>query len=120
MKKITFKTNYNNKMDCAGFIHIAPAPATPVPESKLNQAVFIETEDRSHPGKTFRLTDFLRIPLRELRSVFTVPSHGLEAEQFIVNYIAANPAAFLETEMAIYFYLSESDAGNTATNNRSP
>jgi hypothetical protein len=106
MNKITFKTNYNNKLDCICFIHIAAAPMMGIPESQMNQVYLIDTEDGSHPGKTFTLIDFARIPLKNLRNMYTRPSHAVDADEFILSYVAANPGVLLETEVAIYFYLS--------------
>jgi hypothetical protein len=107
MKKIVLKTNYNHKLDCAGFVHIAPAPPTGVPESKMNQVYTIATEDDSHPPVNYKLIDFIRVALKNVRSVFTIPSHGVECDSFILQYVDENPETSLECPMAVYFYVRD-------------
>jgi hypothetical protein len=104
MRKISMSTNLNSKLSCDHFLHIAPAPPEPIPESKLNQFYQIEVLDQSHPPVEVELLFFNRFKVGSAVDVFTMPSHGMDAFEFINFYLAQNPAADLGTELAVYYY----------------
>lgn len=104
LKIITFKTNYNNKLDCKCFPHIDIAPNTGIPESKLSDTVIeIRTADNSHPPVKTKLVNLLRLPLWQVNDALTYPSHGCNSTSFQEMMVMENSADF-DKQMAVYFY----------------
>jgi len=103
MKTMYFKTNYNQKLGCAGFVHIDRAPKDPVPSSALNQPLEIRTLDNTHPPVHKRLTSLTRFRLGEAVDCFTIPSHGMDACDFI-NWWKKENKEEEGANLAIYFY----------------
>lgn len=97
-------TNLNSKLSCDHFLHIAVAPGNPVPESKMCQIYQIEVMDQSHPPVEAELLFFNRFQLGSAVDVFTMPSHGMDAFDFINWYLEQNPSADYHTELAVYYY----------------
>jgi hypothetical protein len=103
-KVITFKTNYNNKLGCKVFPHIDVAPATGIPESKLEERIIeIRTADNSHPPVKTKLINLLRLPLWQVSDALTYPSHGMDSTAFQEMMILNNDIT-PDKPMAVYFY----------------
>jgi hypothetical protein len=103
-KVITFKTNYNNKMDCKCFPHIDIAPVGGIPESKMEETVIeIRTADNSHAPVKTKLVNLLRLPLWQINDALTYPSHGVDSTTFQEMMVVDNHADFSKS-MAVYFY----------------
>lgn len=104
MTILKMDTNFNNKLFCDTFLHISLAPPIPVPESKLGQQYQIDVLDQSHPGEKVELLFFYRFTLGAAVDIYTMPSHGMDACDFIQWFLSKNPTANHGTEMAVYFY----------------
>jgi hypothetical protein len=103
-KVITFKTNYNNKLDCKCFPHIDIAPVGGIRESEMEETVFeIRTRDNSHPPVKTKLVNLLRLPLWQISDALTYPSHGVDSTTFQEMMVVDNQADFSKS-MAVYFY----------------
>jgi hypothetical protein len=103
-KIITFQTNYNNKMGCECFTHIDVAPASRIPESRLEDTTIeIRTADQSHPPVKAKLIDLIRIPLGGITDYLTYPSHGVDSRSFQDKMVTENQFT-REKQMAVYFY----------------
>lgn len=98
------ETNFNKKLNCDLFIHISLAPDQPVPERKLRQIYQIEVKDQSYPNVSAEMLFFYRFPLGAAVDIYTMPSHGMDACDFIQWFLSKNPTANHGTEMAVYFY----------------
>jgi hypothetical protein len=101
-KTLFFQTNYNNKLACQCFIHIDVAPKVRIPESQLERPLEIRTADNSHPPIQAKIVDMLRLPLRDITSIFSWPSHGLDSLNFKLWMMEKQTPA--DQEMAVYFY----------------
>lgn len=104
MKTVSIQTNYNQKLSCDCIVHVSLAPPHPVPESKLGQEYEITVADKSHPPVKAQLLFFMRFKLGTAVDVFTLPSHGMDAAEFIEWYKTNNPGVTYGTEMAVYYY----------------
>lgn len=104
MELVKIATNFNQKLNCDFFIHISMAPPQPVPESKLGQMYQIEIKDLSHPGVEAELLFFYRFHLGSAVDIYTMPSHGMDAADFIQWFLKEYPDADYNTELAVYFY----------------
>jgi hypothetical protein len=116
MMKLKMGTNFNNKLFCDLFLHITLAPPQPVPEHKLGQQYHIEVLDQSHPGGVAELLFFYRFELGAAVDIYTMPSHGLDAVDFIEWFLKENPTANYGTELAVYFYKKVSINSNDFAN----
>lgn len=105
MKKITIATNFNNKLNCERFIHIAEAPEKGIAEKQLRETVIeINTEDATHPPVKTRLVDLCRFPIYQLTNICTFQSHGMTTNEFVRWFEAKNRNTSPLTEIAIYYY----------------
>jgi len=104
MKQITFETDFNNKLGCENFVHIALAPPRPVSEGELVEPIQVTVADNKNFKSTVRIVDLLRLPLSNLLNIHTLPSHGKYCNVFIEDFLTKNPNATLETPMAVYYY----------------
>lgn len=103
-KVITFRTNYNTKLDCKCFTHVDTAPPGGIPESQLDEMIFeIRTADNSHPPVKTKLVNLLRLPLWKVSDAITYPSHGMNSTDFQEMMVVSNNADF-DKAMAVYFY----------------
>lgn len=105
MNTMYLKTNYNNKMGCRGFIHVDRAPKNPIPASKLGQLREIRTADNSHPPVQMQILALTRFQLGEIIDLLSIPSHGMDAVDFI-NWWKQENNEDEETEMAVYYYVA--------------
>ena len=103
---MTLATNHNNKLHCQAFVHITAPPFGQVKEADLGKTYSITTADGSHPGGHWKLEDFVRIRLRDVRSYLTYPSHGMNYIDFITWYKQQNRSTGYDDFVALYFYTS--------------
>lgn len=104
-KTIYLATNFNNKLACESFIHIDEAPRERIPEQKLKETIIeIRTNDNSHPPVLVQLIDLLRIPLSDLTTTMTLPSHNMEWFDFAKWKIEQHPKTKTTQPMAVYYY----------------
>jgi hypothetical protein len=115
MKSIYFKTNYNNKLGCDAFVHIDRAPAEPIPSRMLGGTVEIRTADNSYPPVKKRIMALTRFRLGETIDCFSIPSHGLDACDFI-NWWKHENGETEGAELAIYYY-QEALENNVSSSN---
>lgn len=104
MTVVKMATNFNNKLHCDLFIHISLAPDQPVPECKLGKFYQIEVKDQSFPVVTAEMLFFYRFPLGAAVDLYTMPSHGMDAVDFIEWFLKENPGVDYTAELAVYFY----------------
>jgi hypothetical protein len=105
VKQIILHTNFNNKLACSKFIHIAEAPTTGLNETLLQQTVVeISTKDDSHPPIKTKLVDLCRLPLYQLTDICTFQSHGMTVNEFVFWHERTNRNASPVQLMAIYYY----------------
>lgn len=103
-KTITFKTNYNTKLECKCFVHIDIAPVGGITESKMSESIIeIRTADNSHPPVKTKLVNLLRLQLWQINDALTYPSHGMDSTAFQEMMVIDNQADF-NKPMAVYFY----------------
>lgn len=104
-KVVQLETNFNQKMGCDCFIHLALAPGRHIPESELaTTLVDVVTQDGSHPPVECRLVDLGRFNLAKTTSLLAQLSHGMDANAFI-DYVAEKFTGITPvTEMAAYYY----------------
>jgi hypothetical protein len=104
-KVIKWETNLNGKLGCTGMVHIDKAPAQPIPERDLDDTVIeIQTLDNSYPPVKYILRDLLRLPLHEVRSIMSVPSHGMDSFEFAKWFMNRNETGDTCYPVAIYYY----------------
>ena len=103
MKRIVLKENFNNKLLCNAIVHLAPAPARMIPESKMGQEYEFTAEDGGAMVRVYRLVDMVRVRLWEVPSMFSLPSHGMMNTDFIMWWMDTYKTDG-EFEMAAYFY----------------
>lgn len=104
-KTITIPTNYNGKLACDAFLHIAEAPADLIPESVLqNTDVMVQTADGSHPPVRARLVDLSRTPMYQLSSLVTYASHGMGLHEYQQWVVEQNPRLSIVSKMCVYIY----------------
>ena len=104
MQTLSLKTNLNQKLHCLFFVHVSAAPPVPVPESKLGQLYQVVTEDGSFDPIEAQLSYFTRFNLGSAIDAFTIPSHGMDAADFIEWFLKENPGSDYATELAAYYY----------------
>lgn len=107
-KTIYYRTNYNNKMSCHAHLHIDMAPREPLHQNQLDETIIeIRTSDNSHPPIKTKLNDLLRLPLNQLADIHTLPSHGMNAMEFVSKTLTENPKLNWDSPMAIYYYVKQ-------------
>lgn len=104
MRKIILDTDFNHKLLSDAFVHIAPAPVNPVPESALTDPILLEVRDNPALQLKVKVMDIHRMPLCKLVNAYTLPSHGLYANDFIDWWLNKFPGTPPEAPMAVYFY----------------
>lgn len=104
MAIVKMETNFNKKLNCDLFIHISLAPDQPVPERKLGQIYQIEVKDQSYPNVSAEMLFFYRFPLGAAVDIYTMPSHGMDAVDFIDWFLKEYPGVDYTAELAVYFY----------------
>jgi len=102
-KKMLWKTNYNCKLSCNGFIHLDIAP-NGIPLEKIGQIFAVETEDNSHPPVSVELVDIAKVTVEKLHNVDTISSHGMDKYDFIQFMKNKIPTINSETVLGIYIY----------------
>lgn len=103
VKKMTWKTNYNRKMGCPGFIHLDIVP-TGIPFSIFGQVFAIETEDNSHPPVSVELVDIAKTTVEKLHNIDTISSHGMDKYDFLQHIREKVPNLNNDTVLGIYMY----------------
>jgi hypothetical protein len=105
MKKIIWETNWNNKLDNKAIIHLDYAPTMPVSEKEFPAKVTIHTKDNSHIPVELELQYFIRGLLKDFWfNMVTMPSHGMNRDDYFDWMIKVNPKFDDKKELAIYFY----------------
>lgn len=96
-------TNQNNKLDCYGFvqIHFAPPHGT-IREHDFQKIYFVR---HNQQDIFLQLVDFLRVPFKDVSTVFTVPATGMQADDWRRDWVEKYPQTDDTTEMAIYCYV---------------
>lgn len=98
-------TNYNKKLGCNYMVHVDLAPSQTIPETVLqNTVIEIRTKDESHPPSRWKLEDLCRLPLNQLTSSITWPSHGQQSFEFAKWFLENNTGTGMQTAVAIYYY----------------
>lgn len=103
MKTIYIQTNYNNKLGCKDFIHIDRAPRTPIPSKDLGSIIELRTSDNSHPPVQKKIYSLVRFKLGQTFDTQSIPSHGMDACQFI-EWWKSQYGEGEGTELAVYYY----------------
>jgi hypothetical protein len=91
--------NYNNKKHNKVMIEINLAPAGSMPDNM----VYAITWDDGDTGY-YELTDFFRIPLKDIGSSATIASHAMYAASFQQWFKNQKPGVNDQSEMGIYIY----------------
>lgn len=108
MREVNLETNFNNKLGCGSFMHIAPAPKTDLTPELINQLMaedyLVKTKDGSYPESICNIVSILRFELVSLPTFCTLASHDMEADDFIKWVIGKKPEFNFGTKMAVYFY----------------
>ena len=105
-KTIFWKTNYNNKMACAAFVHIDLAPKQrPLRKTLEETSIEIYTEDNSHPPVKALLYDLLFMPFEQVSDYLAFASNGMTAME-LANFMfeTHHPNFSWKTEVTVYFY----------------
>lgn len=90
-KTIVWDTNFNNKLLCNAFVHIdLPPRERPTRAALAEMLVEIRTADRSHPPVLVRITDLLIEETWLFGDSVTLPSHGMQAEEFHQWFLQTN------------------------------
>ncbi len=107
-KEITWKTNFNNKLQCPAFIHIDFMPQQTVPNEVLMQKnVCIKTSDGTSPAVIRKLYWLQPLQLAQVTDILSFTSHGMPANEYCKWLINEYPGQVtMQTQMAIYFYLN--------------
>lgn len=103
--KITWDTNYNNKLQCQAFIHIDLAPTT-IPQRDKVEGITIEiaTADGSHPTIKAQLLDMLFFKISQCPNAYTLPSHGLTNTDFCHYILNKHKNLSFNSQLAVYYY----------------
>jgi hypothetical protein len=106
MKRITWETNWNNKLDSDCFMHLDLAPTLPVAISLMPMDITIATKDNSHEPVVTQLYSIIGGMLKDFYADFyTHLSHGLDKDAFINWWLEAHPGFDdSKTELAMYCY----------------
>lgn len=105
-RTVTWETNYNNKMGCAGFVHIDLAPSKKPVRSEVEKTVIeIYTADKSHPPIKAIVFDMFFFKLKNVNCFISLASHGLDEMEF-VNFMFEKygDKINMNTEVAVYYY----------------
>lgn len=105
--EMRWDTNYNNKMDCNGFLHIDIAPRKrPSCSTILDKLQFkISTKDGSHVPILVELHNINYFPLKHLLDMFALASHGMTAVELCdFLFIKNHTWLTFDTEIAGYSY----------------
>lgn len=106
-KLIKWATNYNNKMDCDGILHIDIAPKIYPRRSDLEKTIIdIKTLDGSHPGVSVMIYDLLPFVLKHTIDFWALASHGMLATEYVewlFDKYQGEGISF-DTDMVVYFY----------------
>lgn len=103
-RRMVLDTNFNHKLGSDLFVHITVPPREGVSESNLLEPIEIEVRDDPDFTCTVHLYDLYRVPLGQLRDVYTLPSHGLTSDEFKEWWMARFPGTDLDTPMAVYYF----------------
>lgn len=98
--------NYNNKLNCDVFIHIAGAPVKPLLASDLPITVMVHEEHTGGEHKEFgaELIDIAAIDnIGFVPGVITYGSHGMDSAEFR-KMMAAKDAKYTDKKWAVYIY----------------
>lgn len=95
-------TNFNNKLDCPHFVHIDKAP--PGLLRAANTVFELRTADNSHPPVKVKISDLIRVKLREVRSYLSWQSHGMDGYTFKSWALSHYKDLSAESELAVYFF----------------
>ena len=96
--------NDNNKLHCHAFVQIGPEPARPFPEKSFDRVYSISVDGES---RLYKLVDFLRMPFKDIGSVYTIPSAGMESFAWRTQYRQEHPEVTDDTPMAVYLFKRE-------------
>jgi len=106
-QEILWETNFNHKMDCQSCIHITIFPEgkdRPEPESLKTTIYTITTKDGSHKPIDVVIDDIIFLQVKDLLSLFTIPSHGMCIGQFLKYFGEKHPTATEDTPVMICTY----------------
>lgn len=107
-KPVNLRTNYNHKLSCDIFVHLDVAPPERVPQQVLDETIFIiNVMDQSHPPVTVKLDDVVRFPMRDLREICTLLSHGMSKQEYF--RFTEDKKWQPDTELALYYYRKVKD-----------
>lgn len=92
--------NENNKLHCNAFVQIGPAPGV-FKASSFDKLYVTRVGEEDH---FYKLVDFIRVDYKDIGSVFTIPSSGLESFAWHYQYKQDHPDVTDDTKMAVYFF----------------
>lgn len=107
VKKLSFITNYNNKLYCNKFIHLDFPPPLDIDIDELNKTTFhISTKDNSHPPVTCKLTLISLLDMsKPIPQEFTYTSHAMTEGEFVDFMINRDKDKYFNTQyLAVYHY----------------
>lgn len=94
--------NSNNKLACPKFSHISFAPPAEIlKESQLPLPVLIQSGSESIAANLIAMAI---IKLRELSSIDTYLSAGVDRTTFMTQFLTDNPGTDADTRVAVYIY----------------
>jgi hypothetical protein len=105
VKTLVWDTNYNNKIGCAGIVHIDLAPSR-IP-SKLDNDKYIfdiSTNDGSHPTVRYKFEGLNICSLKEVPGILCIASHGMDDIQFCEYMFSKYKNITWNTKIAVYLY----------------
>jgi hypothetical protein len=104
MRSIEYATNYNNKLSTDCFVHITFEPKQFIPERLLSEPLLITVADEPSLRVKVITLDICRLKLMELRSIHTLPSHGILCYEFVSWWMNKYKNCSPETKLAIYYH----------------
>lgn len=105
MKEVQFDTNYNNKLHCNCFCHVAYAPVEGFLQSDLPLDVLVSTKDNSFPPFEATMFNLIRFPWQTIPEFWAQLSHGMNSVALIELLKGENK--WRESEMCVYFYMKK-------------
>lgn len=96
MKTLTIP-NYNNKLACDVFVHIAPAPKVAVTQSDLPKRFKINSDKQEFEAE---LVELIKFKFGRIPSILIYASHGMDADNFYHSSTNIN----MQDDYAVYVY----------------
>ncbi|MEP7375515.1 MAG: hypothetical protein ABI675_19375 [Chitinophagaceae bacterium] len=104
-KRLKLETNFNHKLHCDKFLHIALAPVANPSVQDMEETIFeINVADKSHPDVQVKLEFYSVARVAMLSNIHTWASHGMTTTEFINWLFLKHPELNRDSHIGVYYY----------------